>query len=146
MDAPTVADALQQLVSGEDIPKIHHLLKRLKPEEAARQLPGWPYSLLTNLAHADFWQRLWLARIEGTPRPKYEDDWSVPLEGEFAAVRTSFLKNLDRALDIAENWPRDNKMVDDDKALHLLLSLVIHNAYHIGQMKLMARLLQAEPT
>jgi len=141
MDASTVVDLFDQIIEGEDIPKIGHLLKRMDAETAARSLPGWPYSILTNLAHADFWQQTWLGRIEGTPRPKFQDDWRVPSAEEFPAVRESFLRNLQRARDIAGRWPVAHRAKSDERALHMLVSLAVHDAYHIGQIKLMARIL-----
>lgn len=144
MDAKTVANLFDQIASGEDIPKVDNLLKRMSAETAAQTLPGWPYSILTNLAHADFWQRIWLNRIEGRPRPKFKDDWRVPAPSEFEELRASFLEGLERSRAIAKNWPVEHKMESDDKALHLLVSLAVHDAYHIGQMKLMARILSGK--
>lgn len=115
----------------------------MKPETATKLPQGWPYSILTNLEHADFWQRVWLARLEGKPRPQWEADWRVPDESEFESVRASFLGNFKRAAAIVESWPRDHGLKSDDEALHSLVSLAVHNAYHIGQIKLMARILSA---
>ncbi|MBS1713848.1 MAG: DinB family protein [Armatimonadetes bacterium] len=141
MDAATVADLFDQIIGGEDIPKIGYLLQRMSPETASRTVPGWPYSVLTNLAHADFWQQIWLARLEGKPRPKFRDDWRVPEPEEFEPVRSSFLTNLKRARQMVADWPLGHDLESDDKALHMLVSLAVHDAYHIGQIKLMARIL-----
>lgn len=142
MDGTTVADLFDQIVSGEDIPKIEHLLKRISPENAARLLPGTPYSLLTNLAHADFWQKTWLSRIEGGKRPQFKDDWRVPPVEEFESLRASFLGGLRRAREIAHSWPVPHNLENDDRALHVLVSLAVHDAYHIGQMKLIQRMVE----
>lgn len=144
MDPSTVTDMFKQIISGEDIPKIHTLLKRLNPEVAAKKLGGWPYSILTNLAHADHWQRIWLARIEGAKRPKFPEDWRIPDPSEFEELRTSFLSGLDRCLAITRSDEFAHHMKSDDAALHTLISTAIHNAYHIGQIKLMAQILGNE--
>lgn len=140
MDGATVLDLFRQIESGEDIPKISNLLKKMTVEQACAKGEDWPYSILTNLAHADFWQQIWLARILGEPRPKFKDDWRIPAPEEFHAIRKSFLSGLDTALKIVTEWPIEHKMKSDDAALHTLMSIAIHDAYHIGQIKLMARL------
>lgn len=141
MDPTTVADLLEQIVTGEDIPQIESLLKRMNPETAVMKLENWPYSILTNLEHADYWQRIWLARIEETPKPKLTEDWRVPSADEFPSIREGFLTNLDRARRLAKSWPYGDDP-QSDKKLHTLVSLAVHDAYHIGQIKLMARIAQ----
>ena len=141
MDAVTIADLYDQIIEGEDIPKIAYLLRRLPAEKAAHMLPGWPYSILTNLAHADFWQRVWLGRLEGRPKPKFQDDWRIPRLEEYDEIRASFLDNLLHARKIAQKWPVDHHVTNDERALHTLVSLAVHDAYHIGQIKLMSRIL-----
>lgn len=133
-------DLFRQIISGEDIPQVSHLLKRMKPEFAVRRLSGWPYSILTNLEHADYWQRIWLARITGEKRPSITKDWREPDISEFDQIRDSFLSNLARAEHLAASWPYSDDP-DSDKKLHTLVSLAVHDAYHIGQLKLMASIL-----
>lgn len=140
MDSHTVLDLFQQIITGEDIPQISYLLKRIKPEAAIQKLPGWPYSILTNLEHADYWQRIWLARISGAKRPSLTEDWREPEAHEFEGIRARFIENLNQAEQLAASWPYA-KHPDHDKKLHTLVSLAIHDAYHIGQIKLMARIL-----
>lgn len=139
MSSTTLVDVFDQIIGGEDIPKISFLLQRLSPEQAALQLKGFPNSILTVLAHADLWQVIWLNRMAGISGPSYYKDWRVPIAEEFVAIRKSFLSNLGKARDLAAAWPFEHKLKSDDEALHKLGSLAIHTSYHIGQIKLIAR-------
>gem|GEM_PF-5131833 len=66
---------------------------------------------------------------------------SVPISRSTLAIRESLIANLQRAQEIVENWPWPHKVVSDDKTLHTLVSLAVHDAYHIGQIKLMSRMI-----
>ena len=131
-----LADLYRQLASGVDIPAPKALLSRIKPEDAARVLPGVPYSLLTNLAHMHFWQDLWLNKIKGAPRPSFLEDWKEPPTSEFPSIRKAFLEGFEEAGAMANNHP------SEEHAL-VLVSIAIHNAYHLGQIKLIKRALRA---
>ena len=131
----TLADLYDQLASGVDIPAPKPLLSRIRPEDAARVLPGMPYSLLTNLKHMHFWQDLWLNKIKGGPRPTFLDDWKVPDASEFPALRAAFLKGFDEACALAHSKPSPEAAKD-------LVAIAIHNAYHLGQIKLIKRTLR----
>src|ERR1044071_2143871 len=60
MDRAVVKELFRQIIEGVDIPAAESLLKNITPEKAAMKLDASPYSILTNLAHADFWQQVWL--------------------------------------------------------------------------------------
>jgi hypothetical protein len=79
MDPLTVAETFRQIMSGDDIPKVDYLLKRMAPEQASARLAGWPYSILTNLEHADFWQRIWLGRLTGGKKPAFTQTGASPV-------------------------------------------------------------------
>lgn len=131
-----IADLFRQLASGDDIPAPKALLSRIKAEDAARVLPGMPYSLLTNLAHMHFWQDLWLEKIGGAPRRSFLEDWRVPEAAEFPALRSAFLDGFEKACALAESHPSPEAAKD-------LVAIAIHNAYHLGQIKLIKRTLRA---
>ncbi|MCH8274209.1 MAG: DinB family protein [Armatimonadetes bacterium] len=135
----TVAETLTQVIEGEDIPKPKSLLRNITPEKAARKLPHMPYSILTNLAHTDFWQTLWLNKLKGLPRKSITEDWRVPNPDEWQEVRESFLAGLDEAHAIAAAQPFKHKMRSDEAAVNTLIALAIHNAYHLGQINLLKR-------
>lgn len=134
---------LHQVLTGVDIPKVEPMLKRLSAEDAARTLDGFPYSILTNLAHMDFWQRVWLARLEGTPRPGWKDDWKMPDPSQFSPLRISVVNGMKRAIALASADPFIHQMKSDDVAVKTLIAMAVHDAYHIGQIKLIARVLSS---
>lgn len=146
MDRKAVALLYRQIMEGWDIPTPAGML-RLKAESAALDLPGMPYSLLTNLNHTVYWQRLWLATLHGEPKPSgmavWTGDWRVPDVGEWTALRAEFLAGLDEARRIAESSPFDHRLPDDDKAVEVLVAIAIHAAYHLGQMNLLKRAARA---
>lgn len=136
-----VADLFRQILSGEDIPSPKALLSRLDGVRSAGRLPDAPYSLLGNLYHAVFWHRVWLGRLTGSKRPTWKDDWKEPTGEELDALRQEFLDGLNQALAIVEREPFEHRMESDARALHLLMSLAIHDAYHLGQIKLIKRMM-----
>lgn len=131
--------ALDQLISGRDFDPPAKLLANIKSDAAARVPPGAPYSIATNVAHADIWQRVWLTQLEGQPKFNPFPDFPVIPAESWPETRTQFLKNLERARELAaETAP------DDEKRQAKLLQFAIHGAYHIGQVKLLKRLLRAK--
>jgi hypothetical protein len=144
MDPKTTYDALKQIWDGDDIPAPRTMLARIKPEDAARKLPGAPYSLLTNLAHADMWNRIWLARLNNTKRPDMMKDWRVPSASEFDSLRASFLDGIQEAMRIASSKPFKHEMKDDIVAVRTLHMIAVHTAYHCGQMNLLKRMMKTK--
>lgn len=138
-----MADMFEQIISGEDISEVSGLLSSLTVAEASVQLPNTPYSIVTLLYHADYWQKIWLNRIEGSPKPKVLKDWLIPAATEFDNISESFLNNLHRAHKIAKSWPIEHKMKSESIALHVLISLAIHDAYHIGQIQLLVSIIES---
>ena len=139
-----MAEVFRQIVDGDDIPQIGHLLKRMTAEQASTSIPGVPYTILTNLEHADFWQRIWLGRLTGGKKPSFKDDWREPDPSEYETIRGSFLANLAKAHEIASSKPFDHKMKSDDVAVKTLIMIPVHDAYHIGQIKLLACMLSTQ--
>lgn len=128
-------EALLQVREGKDFPAPRQVLNRIKPEAACRRLPEFGYSLADYVWHADFWQRIWLARIVGKSAPSITEDWHRVEPDEWDATRASFLANLDRAVELAES-------TTEPKQVAKLLQIAVHNAYHIGQWVLVKRALK----
>lgn len=128
-------EALVQVREGKDFPAPRQVLNRIKPEDACRRLPEFGYSLADYVWHADFWQRIWLARIVGEPAPSITEDWRRVEPHEWEATRASFLANLDRAVELAES-------TNDPQHVTRLLQIAVHDAYHIGQLVLVKRALK----
>lgn len=136
-------EVYRQLVQGLDFDGPDTLLRNVSAEQAVAKLPGWPYSIGTNVAHADHWQKIWLARLTGARAPKTFPDFPEVEPAEWEHVRRSFLLNLAQAQEIASAETFSHKMRDDATARKLLLQIALHNAYHLGQIKLLKRLLRA---
>lgn len=134
---------MRQAWEGADFTAPSQMLKAVKPLDAVRLLPGAPYSIATNVAHADIWQRLWLARLEGKPKFNPFPDFPAVEAQNWEAVRSSFLSNFERAYAIAASEPFTHAATDDDAARKLLLKITVHNVYHIGQVALLKRLMRA---
>lgn len=131
-------EALLQVREGKDFPALRQILNRIKPEAACRRLPEFGYSLADYVWHADFWQRIWLARIVDEPAPSITEDWHRVEPHEWEATRSSLLSNLDRAVALAET-------TSDPQHLTKLLQIAVHDAYHFGQLVLLKRALKRVP-
>ena len=127
-------EALNQLIEGRDFDPPGRLLSTVKPDAAVRIPPGAPYSIATNVAHADIWQCVWLAQVEGLPSLKPFPDFPSVTASEWPSVRARFLTNLARARELASTDPG----VKDEATL---LRIAVHGAYHLGQVKLLKRML-----
>ena|SRR2546421_4309073 len=138
-----VQEILRQVIQGEDFESPATMLKSVKAEAATRILPGFPYSLATNVAHADIWNRLWLARLEGTPKFNPFPDFPPQSEKDWPKVRDQFLANFERAYAIACAEPFVHKCRTDAIAEKTLLKIAVHTSYHLGQIKLLKRALRA---
>lgn len=141
----TLREAIRQVLEGTDFDPADKVLGNLTPEQATTKLPGWPYSIATNVAHTDHWQCIWLARLEGAKRPKSFPDFPEVSPEQWLEVRDRFLTNFQRASAIANAEPFVHQLKSDEVAVKILLEIAVHNAYHIGQMKLLKRLLRSSP-
>lgn len=138
----TIQEALRQVVEGEDFESAAAMLKVVKAEAATKILPGMPYSLATNVAHADIWNRVWLARLEGEPKLNPFPDFPIITPEDWPNIRASFLKTLTRAYEIATNEPFFHHCKTEESGQKTLLKIAVHSAYHLGQIKLLKRALR----
>lgn len=139
MNAESVAECLRMVIEGDDIPPVNSLLSRITVQAASEQLEGFPYSIITNVEHADFWQRVWLARVQGEKIPSLTEDWRVPGSSEWPQIRRSFIDNLNKAHQLASADPFQHSAKTEQDALKALMNIAVHSSYHIGQIKLMRR-------
>jgi uncharacterized damage-inducible protein DinB len=139
----TVAEALRQLVEGEDFSTPREMLGSIEPGMATTVPPGCPYSIATNVMHALLWQDLWVARLRGEPgtRPEMDHDFPDVTEAEWPEVRARFVDGLDQALALAES-----ESFDEETSGRILFQIVNHGAYHLGQVQLLKRILGGGPT
>lgn len=146
MDRNILAEVFKQIIEGRDFADCKRLVN-VKSDIACFIPAGCPYSMATNVWHCDFWNRLWLARLNGQKRPSaniYKDDWHVPPPEEWLSVKESFLANLNRAHQMTTDESFEHAMEDDDKAMEKLTQIAIHTAYHVGQIALVKRMAKAE--
>ena len=137
-----IAEALRQTIEGDDFSSPKAMVSRMKAEDASREVPGAPYDIATQVLHADFWNRIWLARLRGEKRPNMLKDWRVPSPEEWDDIRSAFFKNLDAARAIAEAEPFTHSMKSDESAKNTLLAISVHTAYHLGQIYLLKRMMK----
>jgi hypothetical protein len=142
----SVAETLRQVIHGRDFDAVAKTLKTISNESATTLLPHCPYTIATNVSHAEQWQRSWLHKLMGLPTFdvwKHGKDFPVVTPNEWPHVREGFLKGLEDALSIAETVPFVHHMADDVKAMQTLNRIAVHGAYHIGQVRLLKRMLWA---
>lgn len=133
---------LEQIADGKDIPPPTSLLNRISISDASALLPHHPYSIATNLAHAVFWQDVWMARLEGGKAPRMTEDWRTPDIAAWPDLRDRFLEGFERARALAAARPFVHAMKSDAAAETTLIRLAIHDAYHLGQINLLKRALR----
>lgn len=135
-----VRELLRQAWEGDDFGAPAGVLKGVSDKTATLVLPGAPYSIATNVAHADIWQRLWLARLEGTPKFNPFPDFPAVEAKDWAAVRRSFLEHFEKACALASAEPFRHSAKSDAAARKLLTKIAVHNTYHVGQIVLLKRM------
>ncbi len=138
-----VARMLQQILEGWDIPTPSGAL-RVREDAALRQVPGVPYSLATNLAHACRWQRLWLGSLGLGPlqdwRQVCREDFRAARPGEWPSDRREFVEGLRAAYQFA--LEQGDSL--EEKSLDTLMKIAIHAAYHLGQCNALRKIEKAD--
>jgi uncharacterized damage-inducible protein DinB len=140
MDPATVAEALRQVLEGEDFYGPRPATSRVKQETANLDLPLSPYSIATNAEHTVFWNKIWLARLNDTKRPDMKKDWRVPEPEEWDRIRKELATTVEEAHKIASSRPFKHKMKSDEAACKTLLAIAVHTAYHLGQISILKRM------
>ena len=137
-------EALRQLIEGEDFASPRGLLKSIDAELATKVSDSVPYSIATNVKHASIWQDHWLGQITGRKagRIAYGKDFPPVTAEEWPDVRRDFLNGLEIALEIAKRDPFAHQLASDSEAVCLLMKIVNHGAYHMGQFSLLKRMLR----
>jgi uncharacterized damage-inducible protein DinB len=146
-DRAGIVRMFDHILLGYDIPKPESLLK-ISSASASVKLDLLPYSLATNLAHTLLWQNFWLQKLAGGRQRSGPQEWSndfkVPEISEWSHLRDSFLEGLWKARAIAESEPFLHGCENDAEAVDALLCIAVHGAYHIGQMNLLKRAMNAQ--
>jgi hypothetical protein len=129
---------------------------------AARKLEGCPHSICQMVGHMNFWMEYELRRIrqEDPPYPKHAaDSWpsdsSPANEAEWKQVAARFAAFIQELSALAHSDTEFlNQEVKATHAVHnqqsssvlaVLWQTAVHNSYHIGQIVLLRRVLNAWP-
>lgn len=152
-DRTQAALMLDRLFSGEgafDGPE--NLLRGLTAEQAVTVPEGSHHSIAQSLSHVNYWLRLYLGWIElghTTEQSTWGQDFVRPSAEEWPAIRAEFDALLAQARAIAADPKLPERTVPNDEgpvpATTLLGDLGAHNAYHLGQIVLLRRLVGAWP-
>jgi hypothetical protein len=129
---------------------------------ASRILEGYPYSIFQIVGHMNYWMDYELQRIQGgdpyypahaaeswpsPSAPSAESDWqqvvahfsaSVDQLAAFAKAGSEFLS---REIKPAHALPNQSAY----SVLDVLWQTAVHNSYHVGQIVLLRRMLNAWP-
>jgi len=142
-----IAEMLREVVEGVDFDSAAQVLKSVTAAKAVVVPDGCPYSIATNVAHTEQWQRSWLNQLKGLPRfDVYRDakDFPIVAESEWPAIRKAFVEGLEDAYAIACATPFAHHVKDEAAAFKRLTKIALHASYHLGQIKLLKRILYAQ--
>jgi uncharacterized damage-inducible protein DinB len=125
-------------------------LDGLTPEQAVTKLEGWPYSIGEVVAHMLFWQRHDLTTIETGAEPEVStpaDDWPPVAANEWPRLKDEFLASLEKSREVARNPESLDRLILGGRySVGLrLVWFTGHNAYHLGQIVMMRRIIGAWP-
>jgi hypothetical protein len=142
-----LAELLRQMVEGADFDTASAMLKSVNGQKAVLVPLNCPYSIATNIAHAEQWQRSWLNPMKGLPPfdvYKHGKDFPIIKPEEWPAVRQRFIDGLDDAYRFATSEPFAHHAKDDASAQRRLMKTALHGSYHLGQVKLLKRIISAQ--
>ncbi len=135
-----VAEALRQMIDGDDIATADWLCADLAPDAAARRPGGSPYSMATIVWHTWFWVNAWNTWIrgDGDPFGGHDPDasWPEVAEADWPLVRDRLGAALHEASRLAAAADPDRVNASGRTTGQCLLQITVHTAYHFGQMAL----------
>jgi uncharacterized damage-inducible protein DinB len=150
MFTPSSPKAIEGLIEAwSSFTPASRALDGLTPEQAVTRLEGWPYSVAEVVAHMLFWQRHDHATIETGAEPDVPAgaDWPAVTEEDWPRLKDEFLASLEGSRKIARDSEALERPILGGK-FTVGLRLVCftgHNAYHLGQVVMMRRMLGAWP-
>ena len=143
-------DAVKELLDGggEFLPPAD-LLNDLSGEQATVTPPGAPYSIAQIVAHIHFYQNanIAAARGEAWPKPQHlEDTFAHVAPEDWPVLVADFLTGIQTCKSLAEEKANVTSPAREDTALtYDLAESALHNAYHLGQVVLLRRMLGLWP-
>jgi uncharacterized damage-inducible protein DinB len=125
-------------------------LEGLTPEQAVAKLDGWPHSIAEVVAHMLYWQRSDFETIETGAEPENptpDEDFPTVAAEDWPLVKDAFLASLERSKAMARDAALlERPILDGGFTVGLrMVWFTGHNAYHLGQVVFMRRVLGAWP-
>jgi uncharacterized damage-inducible protein DinB len=144
-------EAIEGLIEGwSSFTPPSRALEGLTSEQALAKRDGWPYSIAEVVAHMLYWQRNDITTIETgiePPAPTRPEEWPDVTEDDWPRLKDEFLASLERTKEMARDPELLEKTILGDRFTVGLRMVWFtgHNAYHLGQVLLMRRILGAWP-
>ncbi len=136
-----------------DFPSVARLVGKLTPAQARTVPRGLPYSIARVVAHMLANMQFNLGLIQAPDPARYEhrgEFWPAVAEDEWPALVDEFLATLEALKQIARAAELDRVLYPRTAAepawtvgYKLACSVAKHNAYHLGQIVVLRRLLGA---
>jgi uncharacterized damage-inducible protein DinB len=125
-------------------------LDGLTPELAVTKLDGWPHSIAEVVAHMLFWQRADFETIETGEESVVDGavaSWPDVTADDWPRVKDEFLASLEQSREMARDPELLERTILGGRFTVGLRMVWFtgHNAYHLGQVVLMRRILGAWP-
>jgi uncharacterized damage-inducible protein DinB len=124
-------------------------LDGLTPEQAVTKLGDWPHSIAEIVAHMLFWQRHDFATIETGSEPEVATgaDWPSVTKDDWPRLKDEFLASLEQSREMTHNSKNlDRPILGGKYSVGLrMVWFTGHNAYHLGQVVMLRRILGAWP-
>ena len=157
MDSPKGA-FIKHLLEGPGFTPPERTLSGLTLEQASAKPNDSPHSIADILAHLNFWQNWAMSAIGGDhkPMPAQATDGWVGLSGSWDDLVKEFLAGLEKAKTLTEDEALLQQPFDPENKIgwgfekHSIGEVIVdviavHNAYHLGQIILLRRMLGAWP-
>jgi uncharacterized damage-inducible protein DinB len=124
-------------------------LEGLTPTQAMMKPAGSPHSIAEIVAHMLFWQTQVLNAIQGKPVKNVSIaamGWREVTENDWPRVKNEFLAGLAQSLEMARDAELLGQITRTNQTVGFrLLSHAGHDAYHLGQIVLLRRMIGAWP-
>jgi uncharacterized damage-inducible protein DinB len=123
-------------------------LDGLTSEQAMTKLENWPHSIAEVVAHMLCWQKNDIATIETGVEPEVtpEENWPAVTKEDWPHLKDEFLASLAKSREMAQTQNLDRLILGGRFSVGLrMVWFTGHNAYHLGQVVFMRRILGAWP-
>jgi hypothetical protein len=143
-------DAVGELLrGGGEFVEPAKILQDIGETQAVAVPPGSPHSIAQIVVHMHYWQQVNIAKANGQqpPRPaRLDDTFTAPLPGTWRHLVNEFLAGIETCQRLAREKADATSPDRDDTSLDYdLAESALHNAYHLGQIVLLRRIMGLWP-